>query len=82
MLVDKSHEFSQPLDLMTKEQSTTKSVLISWDILHITGYLDRVCTTEAYMYGSVYPPLVNAILSRSRENYRAIRDNYRVIRDD
>ena len=33
-------------------------------------------------YGSVYPPLVNAILSRSRENYRAIRDNYRVIRDN
>ena len=34
------------------------------------------------MYGSVYPPLVNAILSRFRENYRAIRGNYRVIRDN
>ena len=35
-----------------------------------------------YIYGSVYPPLVNAISSRSRENYRAIRGNYRVIRDN
>ena len=34
-----------------------------------------VRSTEVYIYGSVYPPLVNAILSRSRENYRAIRDN-------
>ena len=31
-------------------------------------------------YGSVYPLLVNAILSRTRENYRTIRGNYRVIR--
>ena len=33
-------------------------------------------------YGSVYPPLPNAILSQSREYYHAIRDNYRVIRDN
>ena len=32
-------------------------------------------------YGSVYSRLVNAILSRSRENYRAIRGSFRVIRD-
>ena len=31
-------------------------------------------------YGSVYPLLVNAILSRTREKYRTIRGNYRVIR--
>ena len=49
----------------------------------------RVIGKRISAYGSVYPPLANAILSRSHETYRAIRciypviwDNYNVICDD
>ena len=59
---------------------------VSVEIIEMIGYLEIKWYANlpypgtSVIYGSVYPPLVNAILSRTRENYRAIRGNYRVIR--
>ena len=80
----RTHDNSYTRQLVPR---STRTHVVWYHIYHIIYHISYhisyiIYRIISYYYGSVYLPLLYEILSRSRENNRAIRDDYRVIRDD